>query len=60
MLEDIAILTGGKAIFKDLGIELENVQLTDLGRAKKVTIDTENTTIIEGAGTPRRSRAGSR
>ncbi len=50
MLEDIAILTGGKAIFKDLGIQLENVQLTDLGRAKKVKIDAENTTITEGAG----------
>src|SRR3954466_1887672 len=51
MLGDIAVLTGGKAIFKDLGIELENVQLADLGRAKKVTIDSENTTIIDGAGT---------
>ena len=50
MLEDIAILTGGKAIFKDLGIQLENVELTDLGRAKKVKIDAENTTITEGAG----------
>jgi chaperonin GroEL len=50
MLEDIAILTGGKAIFEDLGIQLENVQLTDLGRAKKVKIDKDNTTIIEGAG----------
>ena len=52
MLGDIAVLTGGKAIFKDLGIDLENVQLADLGRAKKVTIDSENTTIVEGAGTP--------
>src|SRR5436305_4934650 len=51
MLGDIAVLTGGKAIFKDLGIELENVQLADLGRARKVTIDGENTTIVEGAGT---------
>jgi chaperonin GroEL len=50
MLEDIAILTGGKAIFEDLGIQLENVQLGDLGRAKKVKIDKDNTTIIEGAG----------
>src|SRR6202158_5966284 len=50
MLEDIAVLTGGKAIFKDLGIQLENVQLGDLGRAKKVKIDKDNTTIIEGAG----------
>jgi chaperonin GroEL len=50
MLEDIAILTGGKAIFEDLGIQLENVALTDLGRAKKVKIDKDNTVIIEGAG----------
>lgn len=50
MLEDIAILTGGKAITEDLGIKLENVQLRDLGRAKRVVIDKENTTIIEGAG----------
>src|SRR5207344_2503508 len=53
MLEDIAILTGGKAITEDLGIKLENVKLEDLGRAKKVTIDKENTTVIEGAGKPR-------
>jgi chaperonin GroEL len=51
MLEDIAILTGGKAITEDLGIKLENVKVEDLGRAKKVTIDKDNTTIIEGAGT---------
>jgi chaperonin GroEL len=50
MLEDIAILAGGKAIFEDLGIQLENVQLRDLGRAKKIKIDKDNTTIIEGAG----------
>ena len=50
MLEDIAILTGGKAVFEDLGIQLENVQLKDLGRAKKIKIDKDNTTIIEGAG----------
>jgi chaperonin GroEL len=50
MLEDIAVLTGGKAIFEDLGIQLENVQLKDLGTAKKVKIDKDNTTIIEGAG----------
>jgi chaperonin GroEL len=50
MLEDIAILTGGKAITEDLGIKLENAKLEDLGRAKKVTIDKDNTTIIEGAG----------
>jgi chaperonin GroEL len=50
MLEDIAILTGGKAITEDLGIKLENVRLEDLGRAKKVTIDKDNTTVIEGSG----------
>jgi chaperonin GroEL len=50
MLEDIAVLTGGKAIFEDLGIQLESVGLNDLGRAKKVKIDKDNTTIIEGAG----------
>ncbi len=50
MLEDIAILAGGKAIFEDLGIQLENIQLADLGRAKKIKIDKDNTTIIEGAG----------
>jgi len=50
MLEDIAVLTGGKALTEDLGIKLENVQLRDLGRAKRVVIDKENTTIIEGAG----------
>jgi len=50
MLEDIAILTGGKAIMEELGIQLENVEISDLGRAKKVTIDKDNTTIVEGAG----------
>ncbi|HXM94433.1 MAG TPA: chaperonin GroEL [Candidatus Dormibacteraeota bacterium] len=50
MLEDIAILTGAKAITEDLGIKLENVKLEDLGRAKKVTIDKDNTTIVAGAG----------
>ncbi len=50
MLEDIAILTGGKPIMEELGIELENVSLGDLGRAKKITIDKDNTTIVEGAG----------
>ncbi len=50
MLDDIAILTGGKAISEDLGIKLENVSLQDLGRAKRVTIDRDNTTIIDGAG----------
>ncbi|MBA3257098.1 MAG: chaperonin GroEL, partial [Pyrinomonadaceae bacterium] len=50
MLEDIAILTAGKVISEDLGIKLENVKLEDLGRAKKITIDEDNTTIVEGAG----------
>jgi chaperonin GroEL len=50
MLEDIAVLTGGKAIFKDLGIKLENVEMSDLGVAKKIIIDAENTTVIQGAG----------
>src|SRR2546427_1241847 len=50
MLEDIAILTGGKAITEDLGVKLENVKLEDLGRAKKVTIDKDNTTLVEGGG----------
>ncbi len=50
MLEDIAILTGGRCITEDLGIKLENLQLEDLGRAKRVTVDKENTTIVEGAG----------
>src|SRR5437016_5717006 len=49
-LEDIAALTGGKAIFKDLGIQVENIKLTDLGRAKKIKVDAENTTITEGSG----------
>jgi chaperonin GroEL len=50
MLEDIAVLTGGRAITEDLGIKLENIKLDDLGTAKKVTIDKDNTTIVEGAG----------
>ncbi|MFN7956912.1 MAG: chaperonin GroEL [Holophagaceae bacterium] len=50
MLEDIAILTGGKAISEDLGLKLENLTLADLGTAKKIVIDKENTTIVEGAG----------
>jgi chaperonin GroEL len=50
MLDDIAILTGGKVISEDLGIKLENVKVEDLGRAKKVTVDKDNTTIVEGAG----------
>jgi len=50
MLEDIATLTGGKAVTEDLGIKLENVKMEDLGRAKKITIDKDNTTLIEGGG----------
>jgi len=51
MLEDLAILTGGTAVFEDLGIKLENLAITDLGRAKQIVVDKDNTTIIEGAGT---------
>jgi chaperonin GroEL len=50
MLEDIGILTGGKVISEDLGIKLENIKLNDLGRAKRVTIDKDNTTVVDGAG----------
>jgi chaperonin GroEL len=50
MLEDIATLTGGRAITEDLGVKLENIKMEDLGKAKKVTIDKDNTTIVEGAG----------
>ena len=50
MCEDIAVLTGGKFISEDLGIKLENIQLSELGRAKRITVDKENTTIVEGAG----------
>ncbi|HEX5550527.1 MAG TPA: chaperonin GroEL, partial [Nitrospira sp.] len=57
MLEDIAILTGGQTISEDLGIKLENVKLTDLGRAKRVTIDKDNTTIVEGYGDPKKIEA---
>jgi chaperonin GroEL len=51
MLEDIATLTGGKAITEDLGLKLENIKIEDLGKAKKITIDKDNTTIVEGGGT---------
>ncbi len=51
MLSDIAVLTGAEAIFEDLGLQLENIELAQLGRAKRITIDKDNTTIIEGAGT---------
>ena len=50
MLKDIAVLTGGNVISEDLGIKLENITLNDLGQAKRITIDKENTTIVEGAG----------
>src|SRR5205814_6690497 len=50
MLEDIAIITGGTAIFEELGVKLENIELSQLGKAKKIKIDKDNTTIIEGAG----------
>ena len=50
MLEDIAVLTGGRSIAEEMGIKLEAVQLTDLGRAKRVVLDKDNTTIIDGAG----------
>src|ERR1700752_3980716 len=50
MLEDISILTGGKAIMEETGIKLEGVRLNDLGRAKRVTVDKDNTTLIDGAG----------
>ncbi|MDQ2974847.1 MAG: chaperonin GroEL [Acidobacteriota bacterium] len=57
LLEDIAVLTGGKVISEDLGIKLENVKIEDLGRAKKVTIDKDNTIIIDGAGDTNALRA---
>ena len=57
MLEDIAILTGARFIAKDIGIKLENIDLSDLGRAKKVVVDKENTTIVEGAGDPKQIEA---
>ncbi len=53
MLEDVAVLTAGKAVTEDLGIKLDSIKLEDLGQAKKVTIDKDNTTIIEGAGNPK-------
>ncbi|HEV2689900.1 MAG TPA: chaperonin GroEL [Bryobacteraceae bacterium] len=53
MLEDIGVLTGGQAIFEETGIKLEGVQLKDLGRAKRITVDKDNTTIVDGAGTPK-------
>jgi chaperonin GroEL len=53
MLEDVAILTGGKAIMEETGIKLDGVHLEDLGRAKRITVDKDNTTIIDGAGSPK-------
>ena len=50
MMEDIAILTGGTAIFETLGIKLDSLKLTDLGRAKNIIVDKDNTTLIEGSG----------
>src|SRR5256885_3350831 len=50
MLKDIAILTGGQAVTEDLGLKLENLTLKDLGRAKRVTVDKDNTTLVDGAG----------
>ncbi len=57
MLEDIAVLTGGQVISEDLGIKLENVKIEDLGRAKRVTVDKDNTTIVEGAGKAEKIKA---
>src|SRR5262249_12764270 len=57
MLEDIAVLTGGQAVFEDLGIKLESVQLSQLGRAKRIRVDKDNTTIIEGAGDKKQIQA---
>jgi chaperonin GroEL len=54
MLEDLATLTGGQVISDEVGLKLETVKLTDLGRAKRVNIDKDNTTIVEGAGDPKR------
>ncbi|HAZ66788.1 MAG TPA: molecular chaperone GroEL, partial [Opitutae bacterium] len=50
MMEDLAVLTGGKFITEDIGVKLESVKIADLGRAKRVQVDKENTTIIQGAG----------
>ena len=57
MMEDMAILTGARAVFQDLGLELENVALSDLGRAKKVTVSNSHTTIVQGAGSQKDIRA---
>ena len=59
MLDDVAILTGTRPVTEDLGFKLESITLEDLGQAKKVTIDKDNTTIIEGAGKPAVSRGAS-
>ena len=60
MLKDIAVLTGGQAITEDLGLKLENLTLKDLGRAKRITVDKDNTTIVEGAGQEGRHRGARR
>ncbi|MFP6766577.1 MAG: chaperonin GroEL, partial [Planctomycetaceae bacterium] len=57
MLQDLSIMTGGTAIFEDLGIQLENVQLSDLGSAKKIIVDKDNTTVIEGGGSSKDIKA---
>jgi chaperonin GroEL len=57
MLEDIAILTGGTVISEDIGLKLENIKIEDLGRAKKIIVDKDNTTIVEGAGDPQKIQA---
>ena len=59
ILEDLAVLTGGRVITEDLGIKLENVELSDLGSAKRVIVDKDNTTIVEGAGDRKLFREGS-
>ena len=59
MLEDIAILTGGEVITEEMGLKLENTKLSQLGKARKIVIDKDSTTIVDGPATPRRSRAAS-
>ena len=60
MLEDMAVLTGGQVVSEELGLKLEDVQLAQLGRAKRVVVDKDNTTIIGGAGTRKRDRRSHR
>jgi chaperonin GroEL len=59
MLQDIAVLTGGQVISEEVGFKLENAVLSDLGEAKRVVVDKDNTTVVDGPGKPTRSRAGS-